>query len=61
MIDAIVELNLDDLDQVSGGVVVDGVHFNTPAQAAVFAHEVKELTSLMARLMPPNWQHPFHR
>jgi hypothetical protein len=54
------ELNLHDLDQVNGGVVVDGVHFNTPAQAAVFAHEIKELTTLMTQHLPPHWQHPLH-
>jgi hypothetical protein len=52
------ELNLQDLDQVNGGLVIFGQHVNTPAEAAVLAHEVKELTSFMARMLPPHWQHP---
>jgi hypothetical protein len=48
----ICELNSHDLDQVNGGYVIYGQHVNTAAEAAVIAHEVKELTSFMARMVP---------
>jgi hypothetical protein len=50
----ICKLNASELDQVSGGYEIYGIHVNTPAEAAVIAHEMKVLTSLMTRMLPPH-------
>ncbi len=51
------ELNLRMLNQVSGGYTIAGQHVNTPAQAAVIAHEIQVLTNLMTRHLPPSFLH----
>jgi hypothetical protein len=51
------ELNLQDLDQVSGGNVAPP--FTLSGREILLAYE-RQMASLWTRLMPPNWRDPLH-